>query len=153
MILALVTSWSTFQTLVFDMADRAPVEIAAIASGPLMTQSDSPLARRPVDGLQAAYQELTLTAAAYGRAAGPDAKSYSSPQAAAAEAVGLATGVLFLASAGVISASKLTVGVLTAIGPLFIVLALIQATQGLFVGWVRALVAATLTTLVTWLLI
>ena len=153
LILALVTSWSTFQTLVFDVADRAPAEIAAIASGPLLTQADSPLAARPVEGLQAAYEELTLTAAAYGRQAGPDAKSYSSPQAAAAEAVGLATGVLFLSSAGVISASKLTIGVLTAIGPLFIILALIQATRGLFVGWLRAIVAAALTTLVTWLLV
>lgn len=153
LILALVTSWSTFQTLVFDVADRAPAEIAAVASGPLLTQTDSPLAARPVEGLQAAYQELTLTAAAYGRVAGPDAKSYSSPQAAAAEAVGLATGVLFLSSAGVISASKLTIGVLTAIGPLFIILALIRATRGLFVGWVRAIVAAALTTLVTWLLV
>ena len=153
LILALVTSWSTFQTLVFDIADRAPVEIAAIASAPIQAQNSSPLAARPVEGLQAAYEELTLTAAAYGRVAGPDAKSYSSPQAAAAEAVGLATGVLFLSSAGVISASKLTIGVLTAVGPLFIILALIQATRGLFVGWVRALVAAALTTLVTWLLV
>ena len=153
LILALVTSWSTFQTLVFDMADRAPVEIAAIASAPMQGQNGSPLAARPVEGLQAAYEELTLTAAAYGRVAGPDAKSYSSPQAAAAEAVGLATGVLFLSSAGVISAAKLTIGVLTAVGPLFIILALIQATRGLFVGWVRALVAAALTTLVTWLLV
>jgi len=153
LILALVTSWATFQTLVFDVADRAPAEIAAIASGPLLAQTDPPLAASPVEGLQAAYQELTLTAAAYGRIAGPDAKSYSSPQAAAAEAVGLATGVLFLSSAGVISASKLTIGVLTALGPLFIMLALIQATRGLFVGWVRAVGASALTTLVTWLLI
>lgn len=153
LILALVTSWSTFQTLVFDVADRAPAEIAAIASGPLLTQNDGSLAARPLEGLQAAYQELTLTAVAYGRVAGPEAKSYSSPQAAAAEAVSLATGVLFLSSAGVISASKLTIGVLTAVGPIFIVLALIQATRGLFVGWVRALVAAALTTLVTWLLV
>lgn len=153
LILALVTSWSTFQTLVFDMADRAPIEIAGIASAPILNQNDSPLAARPVEGLQAAYEELTLTAAAYGRVAGPDAKSYSSPQAAAAEAVGLATGVLFLSSAGVISAAKLTIGVLTAVGPLFIILALVQATRGLFVGWVRALIAAALTTLVTWLLV
>jgi type IV secretion system protein VirB6 len=153
LILALVTSWSTFQTLVFDVADRAPVEIAAIASAPLQGSSGSSLAARPVDGLQAAYEELTQTAIAYGRVAGQDAKSYSSPQAAAAEAVGLATGVLFFSSAGVISASKLTIGVLTAVGPLFIVLALIEATRGLFVGWVRAMVAAALTTLVTWLLV
>ncbi len=34
LILALVTSWSTFQTLVFDVADRAPTEIAALVAAP-----------------------------------------------------------------------------------------------------------------------
>ena len=110
-------------------------------------------ASRPVDGLQAAYDEFSETGAAYGQLAGPNAKGYSSPQAAAAETTAAASGVLFLASAGVISAATLAIGVLTAIGPLFIVLALIPATRGLFVGWVRALAAAALTPLVAWLLI
>lgn len=153
LILALVTSWSAFQTLVFDVADRAPTEIAAIVSAPLQAEGRSSLAARPVDGLQAAYDEFSLTAAAYGKIAGPNAKGYSSPQAAAAETVAMATGILFLSSAGIISASKLAIGVLTAIGPLFIVLALISATRGLFVGWVRALVASALTPLVAWLLV
>jgi len=152
-ILALVTSWSTFQALVFDVADRAPVEIAAIVSAPLSEGGGSDLAARPVDGLQTAYEEFSETGAAYGRLAGPNAKGYSSPQAAAAEASAAASGVLFLSSAGVISAATLAIGVLTAVGPIFIVLALIPATRGLFVGWVRAMAAAALTPLVAWLLI
>ena len=150
-ILALVTSWSAFQTLVFDVADRAPEEIAAIVSAPLAEGSS--LAERPVDGLQAAYDEFSNTGAAYGKLAGPDAKGYSSPQAAAAEATAGASGLLFLSSAGVISAATLAIGVLTAVGPIFIVLALIPATRGLFVGWVRAMAAAAMTPLVAWLLI
>ena len=153
LILALVTSWATFQTLIFDLADRAPVEIAAIVSKPLQSDSQSGLTARPVDGLQAAYDELSLSSVAFGRLAGPAAKSYSSPQAAAAETISLATGVLFMTSAGVISAAKLAIGILTAIGPLFVVMALINATRGLFVGWVRALVASALTLLVAWLLV
>ncbi|MDZ4375046.1 MAG: type IV secretion system protein, partial [Phenylobacterium sp.] len=152
LILALVTSWSTFQSLVFDVAGRAPTEIAAIVSAPL-TEGGATLASRPVDGLQAAYNEFSETGAAYGKLAGPNAKGYSSPQAAAAEATAAASGVLFLVSAGVISAATLAIGVLTAIGPIFIVLALIPATRGLFVGWVRAMAAAALTPLVAWLLI
>jgi type IV secretion system protein VirB6 len=151
-ILAMVTSWATFQTLVFDLADRAPVEIAAIVSGPLQG-GGSALAAHPVDGLQAAYDELTATGAAFGKVAGAAAKAYSSPEAAAAESVSAASGALFLASAGVISAATLAVGVLTALGPVFIVLALIPATRGLFVGWVRALTAAALTPMVAWLLV
>uniref|UniRef100_UPI00301E10FB type IV secretion system protein n=1 Tax=Phenylobacterium sp. TaxID=1871053 RepID=UPI00301E10FB len=152
LILALVTSWATFQSLVFDVAGRAPTEIAAIVSAPF-TEDGTSLASRPVDGLQAAYDEFSETGAAYGQLAGPNAKGYSSPQAAAAETTAAASGVLFLASAGVISAATLAIGVLTAIGPVFIVLALIPATRGLFVGWVRAIAAAALTPLVAWLLI
>lgn len=150
-ILALVTSWATFQTLVFDVADRAPEEIAAIVSAPMAEESD--LARNPIEGLQAAYDELSATAAAFGKVAGPDAKGYSSPQAAAAEASAGASGLLFLSSAGAVSAATLAIGVLTAVGPLFIVLALFSVTRGLFVGWVRAMAAAALTPLVAWLLI
>jgi type IV secretion system protein VirB6 len=151
-ILALVTSWATFQTMVFDLADRAPIEIAAIVSAPLQ-ESGSGLAARPVDGLQAAYDEFSNTGAAYGRIAGPDAKGYSSPQAAAAETTAAASGVLFFMTAGVISASTLAIGVLTALGPIFIAFALMAVTRGLFMGWVRALAAVALVQLVAWLLV
>lgn len=153
LILALVTSWSTFQTLVFDVADRAPKEIAALVAAPMQEANSDSLAASPVDGLQIAYNEFSETGAAYGKLAGPNAKGYSSPQAAAAEATAAASGMLFLASAGVISAATLSVGVLTAVGPIFIVLALFPATRGLFVGWLRALAASALTPLVAWLLI
>lgn len=152
LILALVTSWSTFQALVFDVADRAPVEIASLVAAPAQDASGG-LAASPVDGLEAAYHEFSMTGAAYGKLAGPNAKGYSSPQAAAAEAAAAASGTLFVTSAGVISAATLAIGVLTAIGPIFIVLALIPATRGLFIGWVRALAAAALVPLVAWVLI
>ena len=95
-VLALVTSWSTFQTLVFNVADRAPVEIAALVSAPLTADGRSALAASPIDGLQAVYDELSNTAVAFGRQAGGGAnvKSYSSPQAAAAEAISTALIVL-----------------------------------------------------------
>ena len=73
-ILALVTSWATFQTLVFDMASEAPKEIAAIVAGPAQASGAS-LAANPVAGLQTAYDQLTQTAIAFGKAAGPVAKA------------------------------------------------------------------------------
>lgn len=150
-IVALVTSWPTFQTLVFDVAARAPQEIAAIVSTP--TAGESVLAARPINGLQTAYDEFAATATAYGKLAGPNAKGYSSPQAAAGEAAAAASGLLFASSAGVISAATLALGVLTAVGPLFILLALFPVTRGVFVGWARVMVAAAVTPLVGWLLI
>ncbi|RAK66554.1 type IV secretion system protein [Phenylobacterium kunshanense] len=152
-ILALVTSWSTFQTLVFDLADRAPLEIAAIASSPWTAETRSSLAADPVTGLETVYNELTQVSAVFGQQAGVDAKAYASPQAAAAEAVSLASGALFFSSVGVISAATLAIGILTAVGPIFIAMALMVATRGIFIGWVRAMLAAALTPLVGWLLL
>ncbi len=151
-ILALVTNWSTFQTLVFDVANRAPKEIAAVVSAPLQDRRAS-LASAPVDGLQFAYDELARTAEALGKKAGPSARTYANPEAAAAQTITTAAVALFVMSAGVISAATLTIGVLTAVGPVFIALFLVRAARGLFVGWVRALTAAALTPMVGWLLI
>jgi len=150
-ILALVTSWPTFQTLVFDVAARAPLEIAAIVTAPMA--EGSALAASPIAGLQIAYDQLSQSAVAYGKIAGPNVKAYASPAAGAAEALSTASAVLFMASAGVIAAATLAIGVLTAVGPLFIALLLIPATRGLFAGWVRALVAAAFVTLLGWLVI
>jgi type IV secretion system protein VirB6 len=151
-ILALVTSWATFQTLVFDLAAHAPAEIAAAVAAPLQANSGS-LAADPVGGLQTAYDQLTQSAVAFGKQAGPNVKAYSSPAAAAAEALSAASGVLFMTTAGVIAAATLAIGVLTAVGPVFIALFLIPATRGLFVGWVRALAAAAFVPLLGWLVI
>ena len=151
-ILALVTSWSTFQTVVFDLANRAPKEIAAVVAAPLQERRAS-LASAPVDGLQFAYDEMGLTAEALGKKAGPNARTYANAEASAAQTVTTATVALFVMSAGVISAATLAIGVLTATGPVFVALFLIPAARGFFVGWLRALMAAALTPMVGWLLI
>ena len=149
-ILALVTSWATFQTLVFDLAAHAPGEIAGAVAAPLQANGGS-LAADPVGGLQAAYDQLTQSATAFGKQAGPNVKAYSSPAAAAAEALSAASSVLFMTTAGVIAAATLAIGVLTAVGPVFVALFLIPATRGLFVGWVRALAMAALAPMLGWL--
>jgi type IV secretion system protein VirB6 len=151
LVLALVTSWSTFQTLVFDLASRAPKEVAALAAAPLQGDASS-LAANPVDGLQTAYDQLTAAAVAFGRQAGPNARAFSNPQAAAAEALSTATGAIFMGGAGLIAVATIAVGVLTAVGPVFIVMFLIPATRGLFIGWVRALAAAALAPMGAWII-
>ncbi len=150
-VLALVTSWATFQTLVFDLAGRAPKEIAAMVSAPLLGEG-STLARDPVAGLQIAYDQLTLSAVTFGKSAGPMARTFSSPEAAAANALATATGAMFLGCVGLIAVATIAIGVLTALGPLFIALFLIPQTRGLFVGWVRALVAAAIVPMGAWIL-
>jgi type IV secretion system protein VirB6 len=149
-VLALTANWSLFQTLVFDLASRAPIEIVRITTAPLHAQGSS-LAANPVGALQFAYDELTASAEVLGKAAGPQAGALTGGDAAAAEALWRASQALFLSTAGLFCAAIAAVGVLTAVGPLFVALALLRATRGLFVGWLRALTVAALAPMAGWM--
>ncbi|MBW8709364.1 MAG: type IV secretion system protein [Alphaproteobacteria bacterium] len=135
-VLALVTSWSLFQTLVFDVAERAPIEIAAVISAPLR---GSAMAADPVAGLQAAYDQLSQTANAFAHPPKSVPDTAQADYAAASQALTLASNALFIASAGLIAVITIAIGLLTATGPVFIALFLFFETRGFFVGWVRAL--------------
>jgi len=159
-VLALVTNWSVFQTLVFDLAARAPVEIAAAIAAPVQNRSD--LANDPVDGLQAAYDQLTVAAGAFAKsvtvadASNPPTAATGDPDAGRAahtsEALNAAATAVFLSSAGLVSIATVAIGVLTAAGPLFVALFLFLETRGLFAGWVCALGTAAFALLSTWTL-
>jgi type IV secretion system protein VirB6 len=146
-VLALVTSWPTFQTLVADVAARAPLEVSALLTSPVGSENAS-----PVDALQGAYDQMGRASASLGKAAGPAANA-ANPQAIAGKMLATAQTVLFFMSAGVLSAAKLAIAILTAVGPLFIAFCLLSATRPLFTGWVRALTAAALIPLVGWVVI
>lgn len=146
-VLALVTSWSLFQTLVFDMAEQAPLEIAAVISAPMRAHS---LAADPVGGLQTAYDQLKDTAEAFAKPPKSVDEHGQADYTTAAEALGLAANGLFVASAGLISVLLIAIGLLTATGPLFISMFLFFETRGLFVGWVRALAASAFGLLSAW---
>ena len=76
-----------------------------------------------------------------------------SAEAASGEALALAANSMLVMSIGVIGGAKLVIAVLTAVGPIFIALALLEVTRGIFVGWLRALAGAALTLLVGWILV
>ncbi|MFO1246637.1 MAG: type IV secretion system protein [Alphaproteobacteria bacterium] len=135
-VLALVTSWSLFQTLVFDVAERAPLEIASVISAPMRNTA---MASDPVAGLQAAYDQLSETATAFAHPPKSVPDKAQADYAAASQAMTLASNALFVASAGLIAVITIAIGLLTATGPLFIALFLFFQTRGFFVGWVRAL--------------
>ena len=116
-VLALVTSWSLFQTLVFDVAERAPLEIASIISAPMR---GSAMASDPVAGLQAAYDQLSETATAFAHPPKSVPDKAQADYAAASQALTLASNALFVASAGLIAVITIAIGFLTATGPLFI---------------------------------
>jgi len=150
-ILALTLSWTTFQTLVFDVAFRGPLEIAGMIDRPVVRDGVQEAASDPLRGAQAAYTELTLAAADFGKAAGQTGAPPDSRDGAAAQTLWKAAAALFAGTAGVLSVASVATGVLTAIGPIFIALFLLDVTRGLFIGWVRALATAVLTPSVCWL--
>jgi type IV secretion system protein VirB6 len=163
-ILALVTNWTVFQTLVFDVASRAPLQIAAVIAAPMQNRSE--LARSPIDGLQSAYDQLANAANAFAKsstaAETPSAQSIAatavtdpnvSRAADTGETLQTAAKVIFIASTGLIAMATVAIGVLTAIGPFFVALFLFFETRGLFAGWVRALGAAAFALFSTWTLI
>lgn len=147
-VLALTANWSVFQTLVFDLASRAPIEIAQRATPDM---NAGILAQGPLNGLQAAYDQITLAAVEFGRMAGPGANAYAGGLAGAAQALGQASQALLLTTAGLFAVAIAAVGVLTAVGPVFVALFLFPATRGLFVGWLRALLVAALAPMAGWM--
>lgn len=54
------------------------------------------------------------------------------------------TRLVVLGSFGALLAMKLVIGALLGLGPIFILLALFDATLGLFVGWLRSLISSSL---------
>ena len=180
--LALVGSWNLFQTLVFDVAAKAPAELAAAIS---VRSVGGPAAMEdPVGRMQVAYDQLGAAAAAFGEAGDAASKAQSASQPAAApaspaisgpsatpagsetdnaeaaqsesaagHALTLAQTLVLTVHAALVAASTLAVGVLGAVGPIFIVLFLFRQTRGFFAGWVRAMAAAAMVSAGTWTLI
>jgi len=167
-ILALVTSWNLFQTLVFDVASKTPAEIATLisASSPGAAVAD------PGGELQLAYDQMTAASTAFAATADVGMKpqpvplgSISPPApdperadevARAAEAgrsLAAAANLILLIHTGLVAASWLVIDILGAIGPLFIGLFLFRQTRGFFVGWVRAMAAAAFISATSWVLI
>jgi type IV secretion system protein VirB6 len=169
-VLVLVSSWTVFQTLAFDLADRAPREIARMISDTGGAGEADPVGR-----LQVTYDQLTASAAAFGAAANPQsvqtAPTATPPPPAAANAaaeaeqadalakrqtaaraLGTAGAAVLIVDAGLIAVSTLLIGVLGAVGPVFVVLLIFRQTRGFFEGWVRAFAAAALISMSVWIL-
>lgn len=149
-VLTLTLNWTAFQTLVFDLAMQAPIEVARAVARPA-AESGSTLAASPLDGLQAAYDQITQDAEAYGKAAGPNPQVLQGGAAATAAELWKARDALFMSTAGLLAVTAIATGVLAAVGPVFIALFLFEATRGLFMGWVRALLASALAPMCVWI--
>ncbi|MFC7536512.1 type IV secretion system protein [Sphingomonas sp. GCM10030256] len=132
-VLALVTSWSTFQTLVYRVAVDGPQEVASLLMSSAALSGDEGAFR-----VQVAYDQINL---GQGIVADPDAGERAQVEAGTAlvEPLPKTATVLVVSTVGLAGALKLGIGFLLALSPFAVVSLLFNGTVGLFSGWLRAL--------------
>lgn len=157
LVLALVTSWPSYQVLVFDLLFNGPIELANTVTGPAAGAGSGGV----LAGLQAVFDRLAdfagdawaqvppppVVAAAPAAPAVPGAAvapialpalpfSLGAPQFVAM-LLWLSALLLLGMSVGVLLVARIILALLLVLGPLFIALALFRTTRGLAEGWLR----------------
>lgn len=153
-VLALVTGWPAFQTLVYRVAVDGPAEVAGIIL---------PAGGLPTDGLdwrvQQAYDTIRLGSNRVADEGGAESASVQPPsgQPPASPAqplqfqqpMPMTASLLVLGTSGFTGAFKIAIGFLLAVAPIPIMALLFDATLGIFSGWIRALAGMALANLAT----
>ena len=151
-VVALATQWGAYQAVVYDFLFSGPQEIA----GAMLTaiQPDDSAFRGDVfDGLQKAFDSLNQFAASFAQRAPPQASPLVGGPGFAAFALTSSAGLLLLSSLGVLLVAKIVLGLLLAVGPIFIAMMLFDSTRGVFEGWLRASLAFAFAPLATTLVL
>lgn len=149
-VFALATSWGAYSTLVYDVVNRGPAQLAAEIGAPSRLPGTGGDLVGRLDGADRAF--VALTVLGEGRPPVLEAN-----QAAALADVPpqpypgfntyaiAASRMLFLIAAiAGLGAVRLTAGLLLAVGPFFIAFLLFENTRSLFEGWVRVLAGVAL---------
>jgi len=164
-VLALVTSWPAFQTLVYRVAVDGPVELAAIvipASGVPTEEMDGRV-QQAYDTIRlgSAFQQFGLSPPAQPQQQPTDQAGQNPQQQQQGQPSALpqpfqfqppmpqTAGLFVLATSGFTGAFRIAVGFLLAVGPLAIMALLFDATLGIFSGWIRALAGMAFASLAT----
>lgn len=137
LILAFLTSWAAYQTLIFDLLFDGPAQVMKALMGPLAAQG-SGFNGDVMAGVQSAFEDLSGSAGVYGSMASPNANLLQGGPMLASGILWLISMSLLLVTLGLIIAAKIVLAFLLAIGPIFIGMLLFDATRGIFEGWVRA---------------
>ncbi len=148
LILAFLTSWAAYQTVVYNFLFDGPQEIARV----LLAQTDRLGGGFGTDifsGLERAFYSLIDAAAVYGKQAGGNVNILQGGPALGSGLLWLSAVAMLLSTVGLILACKIVLGFLLALGPLFIGLFLFDATRGFFDGWLRTTISFALAPLAT----
>lgn len=139
-VLALATQWDTYQTVIYNLLFQGPQQLADAML--VNVQPDSSSFHGDVfDGLQRAFDDLTRFSTGYAGHSPAQASPLLGGAGFAAFLLTSSGSILLLSSLGVLLAAKIVLGLLLAIGPVFIALFLFDSTRGLSEGWLRAALA------------
>ncbi|WP_022685468.1 type IV secretion system protein [Sphingomonas phyllosphaerae] len=146
-VLAFATSWPAYRTVVFDVVLRAPAEVAGEIGRPAGLPGATGGLTTRMDAVDRAFRILAIYGAGVPtRQQVEEANGVAPPLFANfdAFALGAARVVFLVGGLGAFALTRITAGLLLALGPLFIAFLLFSVTRGLAEGWVRGLAAATL---------
>ena len=141
LILAFLTSWAAYQTLIFNLLFDGPAEIMRVLIGPL-SERGAGFDGDVMGGVQRAFEDMSGAASIYGGMASPSANLLQGGPMLGSGLLWLTAITLLLLTLGLIIAAKIVLAFLLAIGPIFIGMLLFDQTRGLFEGWMRATFSA-----------
>ncbi|MBO6527353.1 type IV secretion system protein [Erythrobacter sp.] len=124
LVLTFATSWIAYQSVVWNLAVATPDYLAGILTGTQGSATDT--FAQKIDVVFIAIQEAS---------AGAEDISTFSPEGM----MWFGALLFMLGTVGLLVTTKIALGVLIALGPLFVVMALFNGTRGLFTGWVKGL--------------
>ncbi|HEX5006561.1 MAG TPA: type IV secretion system protein, partial [Hyphomonadaceae bacterium] len=140
LILAFLTSWAAYQTLIFDLLFDGPAQVMRALLAPLAAQG-SGFDGDVMAGVQKAFEDLSGAAGVYGGMASPTANLLQGGPMLGSGLLWLSAISLLLVTLGLLIAAKIVLAFLLAVGPIFIGMLLFDQTRGLFEGWVRATIS------------
>ncbi|WP_100260638.1 type IV secretion system protein [Qipengyuania seohaensis] len=129
LVLTFATSWVAYQSVVWNLAVGTPDYLAGVLTGTQGSATDT--FAQKIDVVFIAIQEAS--------GSNTDFSAFS-PQGM----MWLGAMLFMLGTVGLLVTTKIALGILVAIGPVFVVLALFNGTRGLFVGWLKGLVMCAL---------
>ena len=129
LVLTFATSWVAYQSVVWNLAIGTPDYLAGILTGTQGSATD--VFAQKIDVVFMAIQEASGNQSDF---------SAFSPQGM----MWLGAMLFMLGTVGLLVTTKIALGILVALGPVFVVLALFNGTRGLFTGWLKGVVMCAL---------
>ncbi|PZT89302.1 MAG: type VI secretion protein [Citromicrobium sp.] len=129
LVLTFATSWVAYQSVVWNLAVGTPDYLAGVLTQTRGSATD--VFAQKIDVVFMAIQEA---------GGGNSDFSAFSPEGM----MWLGAMLFMLGTVGLLVTTKIALGILVALGPIFVVMALFNGTRGLFTGWLKGMVMCAL---------